>query len=497
MASIRKTKTSSGATAIQVVRYENRKVVLLKHIGSAHEPEELAALRESAEAWLAQETKQASLFAKTKRRAIPLATARYVGVLHTFAYQVLVTIAKRCGFATLNNQLLLDLAFLRLIEPVSKLRSIELLSHYFGIHHAERSVYRALPLMHTCKKKAEAIAVACTQELLASDLALVLYDVTTLYFETFDTDELRVPGFSKDSKSQQPQIVVGLLVTREGFPLGYEVFKGNTFEGKTMIPVLEAFATTHGVTTPIVVADAAMLSRANVLELTNRKLSYIVGARLGNCAPPLIQELATALGQREDRTIRRHTDHGDLVVAFSAKRYRKDKAEMERQIAKGRALVLRSEPGRRAKFVKRGNKNEQYVVDEALIAKTTLLLGMKGYYTNIREEQLSNLEVIARYHDLWHVEAAFRMAKSDLATRPIFHHKEDSVRAHMVICFVALTLGKYLEQKTGLSLRRVVDLLMGVTDARIIDTATNEEFTLRSELGEDIHTLSKKLGLSY
>ena len=351
--------------------------------------------------------------------------------------------------------------------------------------------------MHTCKKKAEAIAVACTQELLASDLALVLYDVTTLYFETFDTDELRVPGFSKDSKSQQPQIVVGLLVTREGFPLGYEVFKGNTFEGKTMIPVLEAFATTHGVTTPIVVADAAMLSRANVLELTNRKLSYIVGARLGNCAPPLIQELATALGQREDRTIRRHTDHGDLVVAFSAKRYRKDKAEMERQIAKGRALVLRSEPGRRAKFVKRGNKNEQYVVDEALIAKTTLLLGMKGYYTNIREEQLSNLEVIARYHDLWHVEAAFRMAKSDLATRPIFHHKEDSVRAHMVICFVALTLGKYLEQKTGLSLRRVVDLLMGVTDARIIDTATNEEFTLRSELGEDIHTLSKKLGLSY
>lgn len=496
MPSIRKTKTASGATAIQIVQYEKRKTIVMKHIGSAHTSEEISALIESADAWIAHHTPVQTLFGKTQRRTLALHTAQYIGVTHMLAYKTLHAVAHMCGFSALNEPLLLDLAIMRIVEPASKLRTIELLKRYFNIRYAKRSVYRILPKLIQHKKDVEAITVAWAKNGYSSDLALVLYDVTTLYFETFKADDLRIPGFSKDNKAQQPQIVVGLLVTREGFPLGYEVFKGNTFEGHTMLPVVQTFVRAHGVAMPVVVADAAMLSRENMHTLTEQGFSYIVGARLGNCSPSLIKTMSTALAGKDNATERLHTQHGTLICAFSSKRYRKDKADMEKQIVKAQALVHRGEPGRRAKFVKKAQEGG-YVFDEDLRAKTVSLLGMKGYYTNIPIEVMDDSSVISRYHDLWNVEAAFRMSKNDLATRPIFHRTEDAIRAHVLVCFVALALGKHLENATRLSLRHVVDILWNVTDAHIMDTASGEQVTLRSPLNEDTRTILKQLRVSY
>jgi len=465
-------------------------------MGSGHTSEEVDALMENARIWIERKTKQQALFPRTRQRTLPLATTRYLGVTHTFARDVLTRVAECCGFDVTEDTLLLDFAIMRIIEPASKLRSIALLERYFGIRYARRSMHRALPRMHTRKAIMEDIAVAYATGKLRLNLAFVLYDVTTLYFETFDADDMRIQGFSKDNKSQQPQIVIGLLVTKEGFPLGYEVFAGNTFEGKTMIPVLEAFTKKHGVQTPTVVADAAMLSHANIEELTRRKLSYIVGARLANCSPRIIREVSKTLNRQDGAIVRVRTAHGDLIVSFLAKRFCKHKADMNHQIAKGKALVARNEPGKRAKFVKREGK-DAYALNEALIAKTELLLGLKGYYTNIHERELSNQAVIGRYHDLWHVEQAFRMAKSDLASRPIFHHTEDAIRTHMLICFVALVIGKYMEIQTKLSIRNIRDMLWSVTDATMIDTATKETFLFRSPLGEDVEKLLKTLSMSY
>lgn len=493
MPSIRKTKTASGATAIQVVRYKNRRVVVMKHIGSARTKEEITALVESGISWIMQETKQQTLFPKEPRRTLALATTRYIGVTHQFAYRVFSMLGAKLGFTTLQAPLLLDLAYMRIIEPCSKLRTIALLKRYFNIGYGENAVYRILPTLVKLKKEVETITVKWAKKGLLDDLSFVLYDVTTLYFETFKADEIRVPGFSKDNKSAQPQIVVGLLVTRSGFPLGYEVFKGNTFEGKTMLPVLEAFGKTHGVTKPTVVADAAMISSENVKNLTEGGFSYIVGARLANCSPALISGIATALNKEDGATMRIATPHGELIAAFSTKRYRKDKAEMEKQIVKAKALISKNESGKRAKFVKKTNDNTP-ILDEALQAKATSLLGIKGYYTNMPKEDMDNATIIARYHDLWHVEAAFRMSKSDLATRPIFHYKEDAIKAHILICFVALALGRHMELATGLSLRRIVDLLWTVTEAHIVDTVTNEPFILSAEISEDVDKLLKKLG---
>lgn len=265
---------------MQVVSYTHDQVTVLKHIGSGHTDEEIVALMESARKWLEQITGQTSLFPRRQPRVLPLATTEYRGITYTFAYNTLRTVADTCGLDPKQGELLIDLAIMRIIEPASKLRSIALLQQYFGVSYAERTVYRKLPRLKNHKADMEAAAVHCALETLKANLALVLYDVTTLYFETFTADELRMPGFSKDNKPQQPQIVIGLLVTQQGFPLGYEIFAGNTFEGKTMLPVLESFANKHDVMTLTVVADAAMLSHANITELTKRHLSYIVGVRI-------------------------------------------------------------------------------------------------------------------------------------------------------------------------------------------------------------------------
>ena len=124
-----------------------------------------------------------------------------------------------------------------MIEPSSKLMSMELLKEYFGIKHRRQSYYQTAPQWPTLKSKAEAISLRFAREHYAFNFDILFYDATTLYFETFEEDELRKNGFSKDNKSQQPQILVALMVTKEGFPIAYEVFAGNTFEGHTIIPV--------------------------------------------------------------------------------------------------------------------------------------------------------------------------------------------------------------------------------------------------------------------
>jgi transposase len=482
---------------VQVVRYERGRAVVLKHVGSGHGREEVAALMESAQQWIDRCSGQAVLFGAPQRRTLALATTRCLGATHALAYQALRCVAGACGIDTLGDDLLVDLAIMRLVEPGSKLRAIMRLDEFFGRRHSERSVYRALRAMEGHKDALEHLAVAYARDRLRSDLSLVLYDVTTLYFESFKADELRTPGFSKDGKPQQPQLVLGLLVTREGFPLGYEIFPGNTFEGKTMLPVLRAFMARHRVEGMAVVEDAAMLSDAVLEELRAEGLHYIVAARLANSSPKLIAQVSEALRGCDQAIVRLPSKHGDMVCQFSAKRYKKDQAILQQQIAKAQALVARGEPGKRAKFIAHASKGKGYRLNEKLVERTTGLLGIKGYCTNIPREQLDDASVIARYHDLWQVEKAFRMAKSDLAVRPMYHRTRQSVHAHLAICFAALIMAKHIEMTCRASLRTVMDSLWRVTDAQLIDTVTQERYTMRSPTDLRTSQFLIALGVAY
>ena len=165
---------------------------------------------------------------------------------------------------------------IRILEPASKLRSIELLEQYFGIQHHRQRFYDLAPQWLNLKNDVEKKVVEFAKKHYGFSYDLLFYDVTTLYFETFEDDELRKAGFSKDGKAQQPQILVALMVTKEGFPISYEIFPGNTFEGHTIIPVIKAFINKHNAKDFTVVADAAMISDANIAALKENNIHYIV-----------------------------------------------------------------------------------------------------------------------------------------------------------------------------------------------------------------------------
>jgi len=481
MLSVRKVKTKSGSIAVQVVRYIGHTAQIIKHIGSAKNKEEEIALKLKAREWISNYTGQLTLFPKSTQRVLFIDRGECIGVTHQFTRDFLNKCIDKCGLSDLPS-LLLDFAIMRLIEPASKRRTIELLNQYFGIKYSLR-VYRNIPKLLTNKGLIENKAFQLVQSEFKETFYIVLYDVTTLYFETFKSDDLRVPGFSKDNKPQQPQIVIGLLVTQNGFPLSYEVFSGNTFEGKTMLPIVYKFIEEHKHTKPIVVADAAMLDEERLLELQNKNLSYIVGARLANSSVSLIKQIQDELKDHDKAVVRHKSKYGYLVCDYSQKRYRKDLNEFNKLLKKAEDLVAKQSTGKKATFVKKISK-DVVELNVELIEKRKLLLGIKGYVTNIPGNKLSNEKVISNYHQLWHVEQSFRMSKHDLQSRPIYHYNEKPVKAHVLICFVALILQKYLELKTRLSLRDIRNLIWNITDTLIQDTITKEIFTFRSPMAK-------------
>lgn len=484
MLRVRKVKTKSGAIAVQVVLYSGHKSKIVAHIGSSHSPEELKVLMTKAELFISEYNKQPDLFEQKTSPVLFVDHAECIEASHRYAYRFLIECSKECYLDHLDK-LFVDLALIRLIEPASKLRSLWLMQKYFGISYSER-IYRKLPKLLSLKSEVEKAALKCATEKLNENCYLVLYDVTTLYFETHNGDELRIPGFSKDDKSKQPQIVIGLLVSRNGFPLQYEVFPGNTFEGKTMLPLLENFLNAHSVSWPVVVADAAMLSEENIQELKNRNTYYIVAARLANTSISFVAMVSNALKQQNGAIARFPSKHGDMICSFSAARYRKQYRDMNLQIKKAEEILSGKKAEKRVKFLR--GKSRNYTLNEQLIEKSKLLLGIKGYCTNIPENVMPNTQVIERYGDLWRIEKAFRMSKSDLQTRPIFHRKEDAIKSHILICFTSLILQKYLEIVSGISLRNIRDQLLGITETKIRDNLTKKVFEFRSSTKEIMET---------
>lgn len=254
-----------------------------------------------------------------------------------------------------------------------------------------------------------------------------------------------------------------------------------------MLDVVKEFQKRHPNSKPIIVADAAMLSQENMQQLETEGYQYIVGARLANTPKSFIELMTSRLTKRDGDIIRllypNRSYH--VVCSYSEKREKKDKREFDKQMAKALEAISQQESGKRAKFVKKSRDHkDSLILNEELTEKAEKLIGIKGYCTNIPETILSNNQVIEYYHGLWHVEQAFRMSKTDLKTRPIFHYMHEAIKAHVLLCFMGLMMGKFLEIKTGLSLRRVRDILWNVQEAHIQDTLTGKCITLQTNIGD-------------
>lgn len=494
MYKIRQIKYSEGSISIQVYRIENRKRVIVRHIGTAKDEQQKADLIILANDFIKKISKQLVLFEHIQSgNILHLDKTIFAGVYYSFFYELIHRLIITIGFDKVKNKLLLDLVVMRMFEPASKLRSVELIEQYFGIKHRRQSYYDFAPQWLSLKSKVENITLAFAKRFYAFEFDLLFYDVTTLYFESFEEDELRKQGFSKDNKSQQPQIIVALMVNREGFPITYEVFAGSTFEGHTIVPVIKSFIKKNKVKTFTVVADAAMISSENIEALRKEDINYIVGARLANLSIELINEIDKSIPREEGKSIRIKTDNGYLICSYSSVRYRKDKYEMEKQIEKAKFIISHPSKNKKLKFTK--SDGQKLALNQKLIDKTNKLLGIKGYYTNLEEHLVSNITIIERYHELFRIEQAFRISKSDLQTRPIFHFKEEPIKLHLLICFMALVIAKHIELNTKWSIKRFIHECKKITDARLINKLTDKEVKIRVNLTKELIEIIPKIDL--
>lgn len=494
MYKIRQIKYSANSVSVQVYKIENRKRVIVRHVGTARNEQEKSDLLILANDFIKKASKQLQLFQDPRSgNILYVDKTGFIGVYYTFLYDLVWKLILKIGLDKIKSNLLLDLVVLRMMEPASKLRSIELLEEYFGIKHRRQSYYKSAPNWLALKTKVESIALAFAGDHYAFNFELLFYDVTTLYFETFEEDELRKNGFSKDNKSQQPQVLVALMVTREGFPIAYEVFTGNTFEGHTIIPVVNRFIKKNKIKELTVVADAAMISTENIQALTENGINYIVGARLGNISNELMAEIDRSIPRNDGTSMRIQTDHGYLICNYSSLRYRKDKHEMGKQIEKAEYIIANPSKSKKLKFTK--SNGQKIELNQKLIDKTQKMLGIKGYYTNLEESVADNKTIIERYHELYRIEQAFRISKSDLQTRPIFHFKEEPIKLHLLICFMALVTSKHIELKTNISIRKFIHECRRITDARLRNLITGDEIRIRADLTPDATEMLRKLGL--
>lgn len=475
MAFIRKVKTSSGATAVQIAHKAYGRIVKIEHIGSAHTKEDLETLLALAKHRMIGD--QQSLFANTP----PLKIVLKRSISHLLL-KILTEQYNHLGFNRLKDTLFAYLCIARISEPTSKLDSIRVLNDLGITGISIDQLYRCLRRIIT-KDYRRIITNQCFSHA-GKGIRLVLYDVTSLYFEAEQEDDYRKPGISKERRLE-PQIIVGLLVDQNGFPLHLHSFEGNTAETKTILPVIEAFKNQHGLEDITVVADAGMLSQKNLEALTSAGYTYIVGSKMYKIPYDVAEFKKT--GKLEDKQIIVSKLTGQRIIyQYRQKRANLDLRNIEKQIIKAEKIVNGIVPNKKAKFL--SIKMKQKKLNQALIDKAKILAGIKGYVTNVK---LPDDQVIASYHELWHVEQSFRMSKSDLKARPIFHHKRDSIEAHLTIVLAALAIGKIIESKTGLSIKRFIKTIRPVRSG--IVTVNDKEYPAEAEISTDIKALVRKL----
>lgn len=450
---VRRNRNRSGSVSVQIVFKTRGEVKVIKTVGVSGDSREIDRLSQKAKAMIPEVSGQASLLPLSDKETIIKdfvdsltgAQIRVIGPELVFG-----ALFDRIGFNQVAGGLFRHLVVTRLVYPGSKLKTVDYLQRYKGVLVSVDSLYRFLDKLGSKHKdKIQRIAFNCTKKTLRGKVSIVFYDLTTLYFEAEDEDDLRKIGFSKDGKFQQPQIMLGLLVGIGGYPIGYDIFTGNTFEGHTLIPVIKKFQQKFDLVKPTVVADSGLLSKSNLKELAGEGYCYIIGARIKNESAKIKQQiLGLRPADQESREINKDSQIR-LVIGYSANRAKRDEQNRRRGLKRLEASL------RSGKLTKKHINSRGYNKYLKLKGKVEIEIdyekfeadgkwdGLKGYITN---SGFPAAEVIQNYIHLWQIEKAFRISKTDLKIRPIFHRLKDRIEAHVCIAFAAYTIYKELER---------------------------------------------------
>lgn len=403
----------------------------------------------------------------------------------------------------------------RIAKPDSKRGSVNLLEENFGISLNLGSVYKMMDkITDQSIEKLNSLAYNKTKDLFGGKIDVIYFDATTLYFESFEEDEFKKNGFSKDRKFNQPQVVLALMVTKEGLPIGYEAFSGDTFDGHTLIPSLKTLREKYNIDKVVYVADSGMFNSANLKELDELEeydFNYIVGARIKNLTKSVKEKIINRDNYQElnrDKEIARFTlDNGrKLIVTYSRKRAKKDKADREKGIKKLKDKLEKEKSVKShlsnagyKKYLElessdKDNKSKQscdltIVLNENKIKEDEKWDGLKGLIIN-ENSTLSNEEILTQYSNLWQVEESFRITKHDLKIRPIYHWTPRRVKAHLAISFTAYMLTRYLEyrvrlQHKKLSPKVIRNLLLNVQKSIIYDKKSKIKYIIPSKIKID------------
>ncbi|MDD3320081.1 MAG: IS1634 family transposase [Paludibacter sp.] len=466
---LRKKKNKSGSVSVQIIQKLRGKYKVLQTIGSGRTEQELIKLNYLGKQEIDRLSNQPELFVWENDLQIEQifsnlsnASIRIVGPELVFG-----KLYDKIGFGSIQQELFRHLVIARIAYPLSKLKTVDYLYRYQGLTLDVDTVYRFLDKLNKeLKEQVEQISFAHTLKVLDGKISVVFYDMTTLYFEAEDEDDLRKTGFSKDGKHSNPQIYLGLLVGTGGYAIGYDIYEGNIFEGHTLIPFLEKISAKFNLDKPIVVADAGLLSTENIKALEAKQYEYILGARIKN-EPDKIKKQIFQHELSNGQTICiNKSETTRLIVAFSNKRATKDQhnrkrglQRLEKQIRAGKLTKSNINNRGYNKYLKMDGEIS-IQIDYEKFNTDAIWDGLKGYVTNTK---LTNDEVIENYKSLWNIERAFRMSKTDLRIRPIYHRLKSRIEAHICISFTAYCIYKELERllkqaKSNLSVKRSVEL---------------------------------------
>lgn len=464
---IRKKRNKSGVISVQVIDKSTGSYKVLQTIGSSSNEAEISILWNRGKQWIKDYIGQYELDLFSQKSSFNSFLEGIRSINIAGPNLLLESIFNSIGFNQIQDALFRYLVFSRLLYPTSKLKTVDYLQKYHSISVSEDSLYRYMDKLYNHQKEeVQQISYRHTLKVLDNQINVVFYDVTTLYFETDMEDELRKTGFSKDGKHRNPQIVLGLLVSMDGYPLAYDIFEGKKFEGHTMLPIIDSFKSKYQLEKLVVVADSGLMSKDNIEELQEKCYEFILGARIKNEPQPMKDKiLSLDLKTGESRVISK-SDGIRLIISYSESRAKKDKANREKGIQKLEKQI------RSGKLTKANINNRGYnkylkmegdisiSIDHNKFDQDARWDGLKGYLTN---SSLSKEDIISNYKHLWMIEKAFRINKHDLRIRPIYHHKQQRIEAHICISFTAYKVYKELERmlkekKSSLSPEKAIEI---------------------------------------
>ena len=529
---VEKKLNKSGSTSVRIMRKVHGKRKCVKVMGCSSDAEEIGLLIKRGNRWIEEHQRGVPLF-EFDDEAVAydkvLASLRQSQLRLVGPELVYGTLFDRIGYdkvKTSNNALFRALVITRLYHPGSKLRTAEYMERFMHQSYSSDAIYRFLDELCTRGKTAEQVREATddgvgvkwqveqvafehTKAVMGGQVTVAFYDTSTLYFESQE-DDVRVPGYSKDGKNENPQVVLGLLVGTGGNPIGYELHKGNQYEGSTLLPIVKKLEKRFNLSHPVIIADSGLLSAKNIEQLEEDGYEYIVGARVRSMSKA-DKEAVLKLGLKDGELISLTIKDRRHVISMSDKRAKKDARDREKGIKR---LEKRFANG---KITKASVNNRGYnrfltlqgettvTIDQDKIAEDARLDGLKGYVTN---SKITDKEIVENYRNLSFIERAFRMNKTDLAIRPIYHRLFNRIEAHVCICFTAYTILLELERtlaktadkknkKAGITIYRAKFLAESLYEIEYVNPYNGKKMSvmLRTDYDEEVMKLLDTIGI--